>query len=115
MGKFIVAGFAAFWLIIGGVLVTSGYYNDRTATCTIEGKNRNVAYDQDGNREVQMLIYTEDCGVFEVSDSLVKGTFRSADLYGSLKEGSRYELKYHGWRNGFLSMFPTITRASEVS
>lgn len=115
MVKLIAAGVAAVALIGGGVAVFGGYYDDTTKTCTIDSKNRNVAYDRDGNREVQMLVYTDDCGTFEVGDSLVKGKFRSGDTFGALKEGHRYEIKYHGWRNGFLSMFPTITEVREVS
>lgn len=92
-------------------MFATGYYDDKTKVCTIDSKNRNVAYDRDGNREVQMLVYTTDCGVFEVGDSLIKGKWRSGDTFGSLQEGQRYELTYHGWRNGFLSMFPTITEA----
>jgi hypothetical protein len=115
MFKYIAAGAAVLALIGAGFAVFGGYYDDQTKTCTVTDKNRNVTYDRDGNREVQMLVYTEECGTFEVGDSLVKGKFRSADTFGALKNGGRYEIKYHGWRNGFLSMFPTITEVREVS
>jgi hypothetical protein len=94
--------------------LAAGYYDDTTKTCTVTDKNRNVTYDRDGNREVQMLVYTEQCGTFEVGDSLIKGKFRSGDTFGQLKNGGTYEITYHGWRNGFLSMFPTITEVKEA-
>jgi hypothetical protein len=95
----------------GGVMLVGGYYGDDTKVCTVAGKDRVVSTDQNGNRHSEMRVYTDDCGTFVVGDSLVKGQWRSADLFGSLKEGQKYEFKYHGWRNGFLSMFPTITEA----
>lgn len=109
IGVILVAG------LVFGIKGATGFYDDKTKVCTVDSKNRNVAYDREGNREVQMLVYTRECGTFEVGDSLIKGKFRSADTFGSLREGHRYELKYHGWRNGFLSAFPTITEAKEVA
>jgi hypothetical protein len=96
-------------------LLATNYYDDTTKVCTVTDKNRNVAYDRDGNREVQMLVYTEQCGTFEVGDSLIKGKFRSGDTFGKLKNGGTYKITYHGWRNGFLSMFPTITDVQEAN
>jgi hypothetical protein len=95
-------------------LMATNYYDDTTKTCTVTDKNRNVSHDRDGKREVQMLVYTQECGTFEVGDSLIKGKFRSADTFGALQNGHRYEITYHGWRNGFLSMFPTITEVKEA-
>ena len=109
-----VIGLVVVGLVIFGVKAGTGYYDDHTKTCTISGKDRTTVYTGKGNSHSQMRVYTEDCGSFEVSDSLIKGKFNSADTFGKLKEGHRYELKYHGWRIGWLSSFPQITEVKEV-
>lgn len=114
MLRLIAGAVAAAVIVVGGLIALVSYYDDNVKTCTVTDKNRNVAYDRDGNRDVQMLVYTQDCGTFQVGDSLVKGKFRSGDTFGELQAGHRYEIKYHGWRNGVLSLFPTITEAKEV-
>jgi hypothetical protein len=97
-----------------GVKSVTGYYDDHVKTCTVTGKDRVWKSDGEGSGSSSMRVYTEECGTLEVGDSLVKGKFNSADTFGKLKEGHRYELKYHGWRIGWLSAFPTITEVKEV-
>lgn len=45
---------------------------------------------------------------FEITDSFVKGQYMSADLFGRLREGGRFEIVFYGVRRGFASMFPII-------
>lgn len=45
---------------------------------------------------------------FEITDSILKGQYRSADLYGKLREGEAFKIAYYGIRNGFLDEFPKI-------
>lgn len=83
--------------------------DNETATCKVTEKT--AASKREGGTDYR--IYTS-CGTFQVADSLTRGTFRSADTYGSIEEGKTYRLTYHGYRNGFLSMFPNVTEAVEV-
>lgn len=95
------------------VSLFSSYNSDKTKDCTVFSKE-NVTKVTNGSSSNEKRVYTEDCGVFTVNDSITKGTFRSGDLYGSLKENHRYTLTYNGWRIGITSSFPNITKAVEV-
>lgn len=48
---------------------------------------------------------------FEISDSVLKGQVRSADLYGKLREKEIFTVVYYGIRSGYLSEFPKIISA----
>lgn len=109
----VVGLFVLVVVIVGGIslayLGTKG-----TETCTVESKER-TTHVQDGNSTQQKLVYTKDCGVLTVDDAWYAGKFNSADTYGSLQEGKRYEFETIGWRNGFLSQFPNILSATPVN
>lgn len=106
----IIAAVVLIALIGGGLYAAQP---NETATCTISDKSATKNSSEDGGG-TDYRIYTEDCGTFKVADSLTRGTWRSSDTYGKIKVGHTYELTYHGFRNGFLSMFPNITEAVEV-
>lgn len=78
--------------------------------CTVTNKDH--AIDKDGNPVYR--IYS-DCGVFNVEDAALVGQFNSADTYASIQVGHTYEFTTYGYRNGFFSMFPNITKAVEVA
>lgn len=106
---FVVIGF-----VVAGVFALAKSYNaEHTDICTVSSKE-SVTKVVDGNSQNEKRVYTEECGVFTVDDSIVKGQWRSADTYGKLKEGHKYAITYNGWRNGFLSSFPNIIKAEEV-
>ena len=81
-----------------------------TDTCTVESKERAISGDSSTK-----LIYTEECGVLSVDDSILHGKFNSADTYGEIKEGSTYVFETRGARNGLFSMFPNIIEMQEVT
>ena len=97
-------------LVVGAAVAVPAYYGDKTATCTVNDKDR-VTNSEGGS---DMRVYTS-CGNFSVGDVLVKGQFDSSDLYAQLEPGRTYELTYHGWRVPIFSMFETITDAQEVT
>ena len=78
--------------------------------CTVEDKDRTTTSDGSSSQRV----YTS-CGVFEVADDLIEGQWNSADLYSSIEIGAAYDLETIGWRNGFLSIFPNITKAEATA
>ena len=94
-------------LVGGGIIGTLSYTTVATQTCTVVDKDR-VA-DRDGKSN--MRVYTSDCGVFEVRDSLIDGLWNSSDLYSSIQEDGRYTLTARGLRIPFFSMFPNIIKA----
>lgn len=111
-GPLIVGGIAAGLIFAGtlGVGIASAAHTE-TQTCTVESKDRSAT--KDGGSD--MRIYTRDCGVLQVADSLLDVRFDSADMYASLQEGKRYEFNTRGWRLPALSMFPNIIQAKEVA
>lgn len=111
-----IAMTAAF--IVGAVAVGIGYHvayaqTEKVQVCTVDSKERAYVKDGDGIKPVSRVF--TDCGVFDVKDDPLRGQWNSADTYGALKEGGTYELTTFGWRNGFLSWFPNITKAEEAN
>lgn len=99
-------------LVVAASLFLTGCasMNQQTQTCTVIGKE--AVRSGDGN---QYRVYTENCGTLSVQDSISVGRWDSADLYGTIQEGETYEVLTGGYRNGFLSMFPNILEAKQVS
>lgn len=58
-------------------------------------------------------VYTSE-GSFKVEDTVLYGNFRSADLYGSLRENHCYDLTVVGWRVPLFSEMQNIVEAKEV-
>ncbi len=118
-GRFdaVAALMVAFWVaVVAAVVGLIGFMvYEQTKTgeqiCTVEKKERIYAGKDSG---VQQRVYTEDCGVFDVGDSLFDGHFTSADTWAAIEEGGTYRLKTRGVRFGFLSMFPNIVEVEEV-
>lgn len=79
-------------------------------TCTVTDKDRST--DSEGASVYRVY---SDCGVFNVEDAALIGKFNSADLYASIEPGKTYTFETYGFRNGFFSMFPNITSATEVA
>lgn len=52
--------------------------------------------------------------VFENTDSLIHGKFRSADMQAKLKVGQWYDFDTWGYRSGVFNMFPNITEAEKI-
>lgn len=91
----------------GGIIGAVSYTTVETKTCTVVDKDR-VA-DRDGKSN--MRVYTSDCGVFEVRDSLIDGLWNSSDLYSSIQADERYTITARGIRIPFFSMLPGIIKA----
>lgn len=104
------AGTGITLLVVGVALAatfgvsTANMTHVATQTCTVTDKDR--AKNSDGNSE--MRVYTNECDVLKVSDSLIDGQFDSASIYGRIQVGQRYEFTTRGYRFPFFSMFPNI-------
>lgn len=100
-----------FMFALIGVGVWSSMHTDERV-CTVEQKERIYAGKDKG---VQQRLYTTECGVMEVGDSLFDGHFDSADTWAGIEEGHTYRMKTRGVRVGFFSMFPNVVEAEEVA
>ncbi|QAB17467.1 hypothetical protein Leucomu_05625 [Leucobacter muris] len=79
------------------------------ASCLVEDKDRAAV---DGGSD--MRVYT-DCGIFRVKDSLFLMRWDSADVYQGIEVGESYDFETAGWRVPFLSWFPNIVAAEQVT
>lgn len=105
-GVVVIVLFIAFSAVIG---IASALHIEHQ-TCTVESKDRTSK--SDGKSDAR--VYTEDCGVLKVGDSLTQGHFNSADTYSQIKVGQRYDFKTQGYRIPVLSEFPNIIEATPV-
>lgn len=77
--------------------------------CKVTGKDH--SYTSEGSSVYRVY---SSCGVFNVKDAMFVGQFNSADTYAGIQVGHTYRFTTYGYRNGFLSWFPNITKAVEV-
>lgn len=99
--KRIALALAAAGLVI---LSTSGCNVQTHDSCTVISKE-SIAQSEGGHT---YRIGTEECGVFENTDSTLDWKFNSADLQNDIKEGETYNFTTRWWRAPILSMFPNI-------
>lgn len=88
----LIAAFPATW--------AQTHYNERTISCHVTGKDR-------GGKDNDMRIYTT-CGVFQNTDSILRGKNTSADIFGRVTVGKTQTFHVVGWRFGFTSDFPNV-------
>ena len=102
----ISSGVIAFVVAFAGVAFAgvANFTHVETQTCTVTDKDRAAGKDGKSN----MRIYTADCGVFTVEDSIPDGAWDSADRYSKLEVGKTYTFRSRGYRVPFFSMFPNI-------
>lgn len=96
-------------LVFGGGYALAKNSHREVRTCTVVDKDRTRT--ENGS---DMRIYTENCGVLQVSDTLFGGQFNSSDVYSQIKPQHTYKFTTAGWRVSFLSMFPNIINVEEV-
>lgn len=102
-----------FCLVIGSFVVSAvSASHTSTMTCTVADKDR-VSKPNGGGSD--MRIYTSDCDVLVVADSLLDARFDAASLYNKITAGKRYRFDVRGDRIPILSMFPNIITATEVA
>lgn len=93
-------------MVLVSIGIGIGYYSTTgTETCTVEAKDRTS-----NGTSSDARIYTADCGVLVVADSLFDGQWSSADVYQSIEPGKRYEFHTRGFRLPIFSTFPNIVR-----
>lgn len=58
------------------------------------------------------LVFTQDNGVFENSDTFFYWKFDSIDFYSKLAKGGDFDMITYGYRVPFLSWYPNIVEAT---
>lgn len=101
--------FAVLFVGVLGVTISGNFHDASASNCVVNDKDRTK--DEDGGSD--MRIYTDNCGVFTVNDSILKSQFNSADKYAKIQIGKTYDFKANGWRIPVMSVFPNITGATE--
>jgi len=86
---------------------TLPYWSSREVTATVVDKARITVEDRG-----YYLIYTED-RVFKNKDCLVCWKFNSSNIYGELRKGQTYTLKFYGFRFPIFSWYPNIWEVEE--
>lgn len=114
-------GFRAF--VVGTMAVgfaaaigSSVYYQttgQETVRAMVTDKERQVKSDGDGGSTSKYIVFT-DKEVFENTDSMLRGKWRSSDLQGKLHAGCTYDFNVYGFRNGPFSVYRNIVDAQHV-
>lgn len=98
----------ALGLAIGGFGMQYG--NPQTMTCHVVDKDH-IYTDQEG---AIYRVYTDNCDVLEIRDSIFFTGFDSASKYAKIIPGVTYKFATRGYRVPLVSIFPLITRVENV-
>lgn len=104
-----LVGIALFAFAASGIGIAKNLHEENL-TCTITEKE-SVSKGDNGH---EYRVFTEECGVLKVGDTVWRMHFESADVYASLNEGERYDLTTTGWRVPFSSWMPNVVEAKPV-
>ena len=103
----LVAVVAVVFIVLGLVAVN---HRETYTACTVIDKDRTRT-----DSGSDMRVYTENCGVFKVQDTVLGGVnFNSADTFSRINVGTTYDIDARGFRIGVLSWFPVVMKLSEV-
>lgn len=103
-------------LAFAGAVGSSVYYQTaapETVRAMVTDKERQVKSDGDGGSTSKYIVFT-DKEVFENTDTIMRGKWRSSDIQGNLHAGCTYDFNAYGFRNGFFSVYRNITEARHV-
>lgn len=108
---FVLVMFAIVGLGIIAAVVSGGFWNTSIAQdCKVTDKGIAVV---DGYSEYR--VYTENCDVMTVADSLVDGQVNSATVYKDITVGESYDFGTRGLRVPLFSLFPNIISVQPAS
>lgn len=101
-------------IIVGGIIWAVAYANSGVdRLCTVTDKDRTTTV-TNGSSSTDVRVWTEECGVLSLNDSLIGMSYDTADKYGQIEVGKTYQFHTLGWRIPFLSEFPNITEINEA-
>lgn len=102
------------WLVLGESILKVS--NPQTYIVTVQSKEVKNTSDDSG----KYLVFTVDAEtgesrVFEVTDSLWKGRFNSADVYNMIQINHTYKFETGGYRVPLLSYYPNIYKYTDIT
>ena len=102
------------WLVLGESILK--VINPQTYIVTVQSKEVKNTSDDSG----KYLVFTVDAEtgesrVFEVTDSLWKGRFNSADVYNMIQINHTYKFETGGYRVPLLSYYPNIYKYTDIT
>ncbi|MEE3344429.1 MAG: hypothetical protein VZS44_10085 [Bacilli bacterium] len=102
------------WLVLGESILK--VINPQTYIVTVQSKEVKNTSDDSG----KYLVFTVDAEtgesrVFEVTDSLWKGRFNSADVYNMIQINHTYKFETGGYRIPLLSYYPNIYKYTDIT
>lgn len=95
---------------VGGFALWNTFQRDDLNACVVEHKESTA-----GGSANEYRIYTENCGVLVVDDSVFAGRWDSADAYHEMTVGETYDMHVQGGRYPFFSMFPNVLVAKPAA
>lgn len=105
VGIFLVA-----FIVIGFAAISNANVESHSA-CVVSDKDRTT----NSEGQSDMRVYTDNCGVFSVRDSIFIMRFDSADTFSKIKVGETYDFETRGFRIGMFSQFPNITQVTATN
>ena len=102
------------WVVLGESILKVS--NPQTYTVTVQSKEVKNSSKDSG----KYLVFTADAKtgesrVFEVTDSLWKGRFNSADVYNMIQINHTYKFETGGYRVSLLSYYPNIYKYTDIT
>lgn len=102
------------WVVLGESILKVS--NPQTYTVTVQSKEVKNSSKDSG----KYLVFTADAKtgesrVFEVTDSLWKGRFNSADVYNMIQINHTYKFETGGYRVPLLSYYPNIYKYTDIT
>jgi hypothetical protein len=89
-----------------GACSVAPHFDRDTYTATVTEKQ--VKRNGDNDRYLVFTKVDGDTRIFENTDSLLEGKFRSSDFQAEIEVGQTYELDTYGWRVPFFSWYENI-------
>jgi hypothetical protein len=97
--------------LVVGLIGYNEYKHEHTSTGTI-CSTQAVTNSKGGHT---YMVYTST-GTYDIKDHVVDGIrTTSANLYGVIQQYDTYRIKYYGFRNGWMSLFPNILSVKLIS
>ncbi len=89
------------------------YTTHNSKIVTIKSIDHKITKNGDDIQD-KYLVFTDNDGVFENTDSWFYFKWNSSDVQNSLVVGQKVKLNYYGWRIPFFSAYPNIISTQKV-
>lgn len=113
-----IAAGATVAAVLAGSLGGAAAYEkitDGTSHCTGNDKQIVVRYDEEKDRTTESLrVYTDECGVMEVENSVANLSISKNRTFGEIKTGEVYEMDHYGIEFQPIGMYKQVYKVSPL-